>query len=326
MGEIKYLSDSFQETNKSTKPMKNLIIIISVIFGISFTAKAQYIFTISEMQKLISCKDKESADEILIPHQYVFEKTEDITEYMRYKYRSSEKKVAVLYFYVSKKGKMNMINHYTSKKSDFNKNIVEELSKLGFNSKNSSDSEQSFSLIKDNITWTSTTAVEIVNGQNFYRFTLSGYKMAVVLKEGDDVGNLKIFDQYDYPVYLNQFKGKVLYIDLWASWCGPCREAMPQSKSMYNALTPVERKKIVFLFINSDDDQDKWLNAIKTFGLQYGQHYKCGLEIESNTYLAFDTKLIPHYILVNADGKIINLNAFRPSKEALQEIRSVLKQ
>ena len=74
--------------------------------------------------------------------------------------------------------------------------------------------------------------------------------------------NFSVTDLRGNVVQINQYKGKVIFINLWATWCGPCRAEMPTIQELYNT---VDHDKIVFILLSLDkaSDQNKVINFIK---------------------------------------------------------------
>lgn len=114
---------------------------------------------------------------------------------------------------------------------------------------------------------------------------------------------------------LEDFKGKYLYIDIWATWCGPCIKEIPDLRrveKMYHG------KKISFLSISIDEpkDHDKWKNMIKKNKLG-GTHVLADKAFNSQFILDYNIKSIPRFILIDPNGVIVTQHAPAPSKPEL---------
>jgi thiol-disulfide isomerase/thioredoxin len=107
---------------------------------------------------------------------------------------------------------------------------------------------------------------------------------------------------------LSQFRGKYIYIDVWASWCGPCKKELPYLKSIKEKFAD---KNIEIIGISLDENRADWENAIKNESLTGIQLFAGGWENELCEF--FKITGIPRFILLDKQGKIINANADRPS-------------
>lgn len=114
------------------------------------------------------------------------------------------------------------------------------------------------------------------------------------------------------------YKGKVVYIDIWGSWCGPCRDEMqyaPDLKKKYAG------KDIVFVYLDMDEDNKDaaWKEMLHLYSLE-GEHYRlnsteiqsCWKEVEQ---AGGETNRYPTYVLFDKNGKMIRANAERPSSK-----------
>jgi thiol-disulfide isomerase/thioredoxin len=117
-------------------------------------------------------------------------------------------------------------------------------------------------------------------------------------------------------VSFDDFKGKVVYVDFWASWCGPCKQQFPFSKSLHDKFSPKQLKNIVFLYISIDDQEDKWKAAIQQFGLE-GKHAISKGGWNSPITAKYGIRSIPRYMIIGKDGRIIDEDAKRPSDPAI---------
>ena len=146
-----------------------------------------------------------------------------------------------------------------------------------------------------------------------------GQNIAGQPKIGTMARNIGGFDVNGTKVSLSDFKGKYVLIDFWASWCAPCRAAMPALKESYEKVKAKEN--FVLLSVSLDTKKEGWLKAIAKDGIPWLNisNLKGWGEPAS---AAFGIRAIPANVLIGPDGKIVAYNLF---DEALdQKLKEVL--
>ncbi|MBI1287707.1 MAG: redoxin family protein [Flavobacteriales bacterium] len=118
---------------------------------------------------------------------------------------------------------------------------------------------------------------------------------------------------------LSDLRGKVVYLDIWASWCGPCRKEFPHSKALKESLSKKELKNIEFLYISIDNTETVWKLAIEELGIE-GKHGLSKGGWGSEVTSKFGVNSIPRYLIFDKKGKVVDQNAPRPSDPRLLEI------
>ncbi len=127
---------------------------------------------------------------------------------------------------------------------------------------------------------------------------------------------LDLTDLNGKHVSLSDFDGKVVYIDFWASWCGPCRKMMPFSKQLHAQLSEKQKKKIVFLYISIDADKEQWKKGIKDLDIE-GVNVISPGNWQSKAVAYFQINGIPRYMIMNKKGDIVDVNAARPADQSV---------
>lgn len=115
---------------------------------------------------------------------------------------------------------------------------------------------------------------------------------------------------------LESFKGKVVYLDLWASWCAPCRAETPRFKILYSKFK--DNNQIVFLSIAVHDGINEWRKAIEQDKPDWTQL----LDKDGVVWKSYVANAIPKFILIDKKGNIVDFDAPRPSSG--EEIEKLL--
>ena len=145
------------------------------------------------------------------------------------------------------------------------------------------------------------------------------YNRFYAMAKGQPSPKFEAYEGIDGKQYsLDDFKGKYVYIDVWATWCAPCTKEIP-------FLEKVEKqyhdKNIVFISLSVDkqNDKDKWKKMIADKQMK-GIQLLADKDFKSNFIKDYIITTIPRFILLDPKGNIINSNAPRPSSPKLIEL------
>ena len=109
------------------------------------------------------------------------------------------------------------------------------------------------------------------------------------------------------PIKLSDLKGKVVLIDFWASWCGPCRRENPNVVKAYNKYNK-DGFEVFSISFDKPGQKEKWLAAIKQDGLIWPNHGSDLNYFNSRAGRDYSVRSIPFTCLVDRDGNIIATN------------------
>ena len=109
--------------------------------------------------------------------------------------------------------------------------------------------------------------------------------------------------QISLEAALNQHKGKLVFIDLWASWCLPCVQEIPYVKQLVQRYAG---KQIVFKSISLDKQIVTWRKAIAKYAVKKEDNYLLMNANKTSFYKQNSINEIPRFMLIGKDGKIIN--------------------
>lgn len=140
--------------------------------------------------------------------------------------------------------------------------------------------------------------------------------------KGQQAVNFKFPDITGKEIALSDLKGKIVYIDVWATWCVPCIKEIPALKSLEKEY---RGKDIVFLSISVDasKDYEKWKKYVNSNELE-GVQLFAGDKASAGIMKPYKITGIPRFMLVDKAGKMVTDNAPRPSTSEIKPLLDAL--
>jgi peroxiredoxin len=139
------------------------------------------------------------------------------------------------------------------------------------------------------------------------------------MNPGQTAADLSLPDLNGKMVSLSGFKGKVVLIDFWASWCGPCRRNNPRLVKLYNKY---HEKGLEIYGVSLDEDADSWKKAVNHDKLTWTQVLD-DKGWDGPSALVYRVEMIPSSFLIDRQGVIRSVNADGPELE--NGIKDLLK-
>lgn len=121
---------------------------------------------------------------------------------------------------------------------------------------------------------------------------------------------------------LSEYRGDVVMINFWATWCGPCRQEMPLLDELYSRY---QRVGFSLLGVNIDDDSRKAMDMAAELGIGFPVLFDSDKKVSE----LYAVEAMPATVLVDRDGRVRKLyNGYKPGYEQkyLDEIRSLLRE
>jgi peroxiredoxin len=138
---------------------------------------------------------------------------------------------------------------------------------------------------------------------------------------GSKAANFKLEALDGHTVSLESLRGKVIFLNVWATWCGPCREEMPSMQTLYEDFKG--NKDFVMLAVSQDI---KGRSVVAPYVEKNGYHFTILLDPENKVSETYDMSGVPETFIIDRKGQIVahHMGAFdwsRPDvKDALQQL------
>ena len=129
---------------------------------------------------------------------------------------------------------------------------------------------------------------------------------AASLRPSTDVENMTDGEKILRKI-IEPYKGRLIYVDIWGTWCGPCKEALSHSQELYEQLKDYD---IVYLYLANRSSEESWKNVIKEYNLtgENCVHYNLPADQQSAIEHYLSVNSFPTYKLIDKDGSIHDLD------------------
>lgn len=145
---------------------------------------------------------------------------------------------------------------------------------------------------------------------------LNTYMNHFKIRNGIMAPDFEMIDVNGNRMRLSDFQGKMVYIDVWATWCAPCRAEIPHVGKLREHF--VNDPRIEFISISVDTQTKKWAKMVQEENLPWKQFIVEG-GTNSDFYKGYAIEFIPRFMLIGKDGKIVEIDYMKPSTPGCAE-------
>jgi len=144
------------------------------------------------------------------------------------------------------------------------------------------------------------------------------YESMKALAKGQPSPSFEYANTSGEMVSSESLKGKLVYVDVWATWCGPCKREIPYLKEVEEKYRD-KGVEFVSISIDKQKDKQKWIDFVNTESLK-GVQVIADKDWNSDFVRSYSISGIPRFLLIDENGNILNADAPRPSNPELVEL------
>ena len=158
--------------------------------------------------------------------------------------------------------------------------------------------------------------MELATSDKYKDLVDAEYQQVLDLSPGKPAPEFTLTDIDGEEVSLSDFRGQVVYLDFWASWCGPCMQQVPYARELKKRME--DHDDLVFLYISVDTDEQAWRAKVAEENIQ-GVHLNVS-GFSHEVPASYNLRGVPTFYLIGRDGHIVDNRPPRPSHDNIDEV------
>ena len=174
-------------------------------------------------------------------------------------------------------------------------------------------------------TWITIPSIydDVVKRNDYYIALANRQLDKLVMKTGDDVAGMTEGEEI-LKKLLEPYKGKIVLIDVWGTWCGPCKAALSHSQELYDRLSKYD---IQYVYFANRSPKDSWENIIKEYNVTGPNvaHFNLPEEQQAAIERYLKVNSFPTYKLVDPQGNVLDIKVSPFNLQALEEVIKMLQ-